>query len=97
MKKLSFGLFGKDIIDFADLLVGDEIKIKVKVLARDGKPTGDFKDVDVKVSRVEGDGREAKIYVKKADGKEVEVTKGAGDYQFVKSLTKVSGKGETGF
>ena len=97
MKKLSFGLFGKDIVDFADLLVGDEIKIKVKVLARDGKPTGDFKDVDVKVSRVEGDGREAKIYVKKADGKEVEVTKGAGDYQFVKSLTKVSGKGETGF
>ena len=31
MKKLTFGLIGKDIVDFADLLVGDEIKIKVNI------------------------------------------------------------------
>jgi len=97
MKKLTGGLLGKDIVDFADLAAGDEIKIKVKLLARDGKPTGDTKDIDVKVSRVEGEGRAAKIYVKKADGTEVEVTKGTSNYQFVKSLTKTDGKGTTGF
>ena len=98
MKKLTFGLIGKDIVDFADLAADDEIMIKVPLRARDGKAIpGKFDEVKTKISRVEGEGRAVKVYVKNAAGKEVEVTKGASDVQFVKSLTKTSGKGTTGF
>ena len=98
MKKLTFGLIGKDIVDFADLAADEEIMIKVPLRARDGKAIpGKFDEVKTKISRVEGEGRAVKVYVKKADGKEVEVTKGTSDVQFVKSLTKTSGKGTTGF
>ena len=98
MKKLTGGLIGKDIVDFADLTVGAEIKVKVPMRAADGKVIPEkFEEKKQIVTKVEGEGRAAKIYIKNLKGVEYEVTKGPSAVQFVKSLTKASGKGDSGF
>ena len=98
MKKLTGGLIGKDIVDFADLTVGAEIKVKVPMRAADGKVIPEkFEEKKQIVTKVEGEGRAVKIYIKNLKGVEYEVTKGPSAVQFVKSLTKASGKGDSGF
>jgi hypothetical protein len=89
MKKITFGLAGKDKVGFGDLDKGDKIIVKVPEMAR-GEKTGKFLEIEKEIVRRDSDTNQ--LYIAKKDGTEVKVTEGPGDAQFVKSLATVGKK-----